>query len=292
MIITKLIGGLGNQMFQYALGRHLAEKHHALLKLDISGFETYTLHKYALGTFNIQESFASPQEIKSLTRLKAGILKKIIRRIAGGPPLLAASHVIEQRRFHFSPDILELPDNIYLEGSWQSEKYFSAIADVIRREFTVKSHQTGKDKELAEQITAHESVSLHIRRADYISNPHTQQIHGVCDMAYYSQCIEQLSQKVNAPHFFIFSDDPEWACANMKLHYQYTIVDHNKADKNYEDLRLMSLCKYHIIANSTFSWWGAWLSPYGQKIVFAPQRWLKSEAYEVDDLIPAQWIKI
>ena len=292
MIIVKLIGGLGNQMFQYALGRHLAEKHNTLLKLDISGFETYTLHKYALGAFNIQENFASPQEVQSFTRLKAGVLKKIIRRLAGGPPLLASTHVIEKKKFHFCPDILELPDNIYLEGSWQSEKYFSAIAEIIRREFTVESPQAGKDKELADQIAEHESVSLHIRRADYVSDAHTQQVHGTCDMNYYFQCIEQLSQKIKAPHFFIFSDDPEWAYANMKLRYQYTIVDHNNADKNYEDLRLMSLCKYHIIANSSFSWWGAWLSQYDQKIVFVPQRWLKSEAYEVDDLIPAKWIKI
>ncbi|MBT9150861.1 MAG: O-antigen biosynthesis glycosyltransferase WbnK [candidate division WS2 bacterium] len=135
-------------------------------------------------------------------------------------------------------------------------------------------------------------MSLHIRRGDYVFNLHTNQFHGTCDLDYYFRCVEYLTTKVKNPHFFIFSDEPEWARNNLKLSYPTTLVDHNEADKNYEDLRLMSQCKYHIIANSTFSWWGAWLSQNPEKIVFAPKRWLKSDDYNPKDLMPDKWIKV
>ena len=292
MIITKLIGGLGNQLFQYAVARHLAEIHRAVLKIDISGFETYKLHKYSLWPFNIQENFASPEELTALRVRKQGIVERVIRLVLPRPPKPAPTYIREKKLFHFDPDILNLPDSVYLDGSWQSEKYFVDIEAVIRQEFTVRTPQRGKDKELAELIASCESVSLHIRRGDYVSNFHTAQILGTCDLDYYFRCVECLTQTVKHPHFFIFSDEPEWARDNLKLSYPTTPVAHNKADKNYEDLRLMSQCKHHIIANSSFSWWGAWLGQYPEKRVFAPRYWVKSNAYSVRDLIPDEWIRV
>lgn len=271
MIIVKLTGGLGNQMFQYAFARRIAHNHKALLKLDILGFESYKLHKYSLGAFNIREDFASPEETRTL---------------------MVQTHIREKKKFHFDPEMLKLPDNVYLEGSWQSEKYFANINSVIRQEFRVKTPQTGKDKKLAEQIASCQSVNLHVRRGDYISDPQTNQVHGNCSLDYYFRCIEYLRQKVKNPHFFIFSDDPEWAGNNLKLSYPMTLVNHNKANKNYEDLRLMSQCKHHIIANSTFSWWGAWLNQNPRKIVLAPKRWFRNNDYNPKDLIPDKWIKV
>ena len=292
MIIVKLMGGLGNQMFQYALGRRMAYVLGVKLKLDIFGFTNYKLRTYGLSPFNIQENFASPEEVTALKVRKQGIAEHVIRQVLRKPPKPAPTYIREKKLFHFDPDILDLPDGVYLEGSWQNEKYFADIEAIIRQEFTVKIPQAGKDKELAEQIASCESVSLHIRRGDYVSNSHTNQIHGTCDQEYYLRCVDCLTQTVKNPHFFIFSDEPEWAHNNLKLSYPTTILDHNKADKNYEDLRLMSQCKHHIIVNSTFSWWGAWLSQNPEKIVFAPKRWLKSNDHDSKDLIPDKWITV
>lgn len=291
MIITRLIGGLGNQLFQYAVGRHLAEIHKTELKIDTSGFETYKLHKYSLWPFNIQENFASSQEIESLTAqeqvggecMLARVLRKTLRP--------AKTHIREKKLFSFDSKILRLPDGVYLDGYWQSEKYFNNIAGIIRQETTVKFQQTGKDKGLADMIASTESVSLHIRRGDYVSNPKTRQVHGICGIDYYSRCVEHITQIVKNPHFFIFSDAPKWVRINLKLPYPNTLVDHNDADKNYEDLRLMSQCRYNIIANSSFSWWGAWLNPRKNKLVLVPKRWLAKRGVSYMDIIPARWIR-
>jgi hypothetical protein len=290
MIIVKLKGGLGNQLFQYAVARHIAEIHKTFLKIDISLFETYKLHAYSIGPFNIQENFASPEEVMALTVRKLGITERAIRRVLRRSPKFAPTYIME-KHFYCDPDILNLPDGVYLDGYWQSEKYFADIAGIIRQEFTVKTPQTGKNKELAERMASCESVSLHIRRGSYTIPPYNS-VHGTCSLDYYHRCVEYLSQKVKNPHFFIFSDEPEWARDNLKLHYPTTLVDHNSADKDYEDLRLMSQCKHHIIANSTFSWWGAWLNQNPEKIVLVPKRWFKSGDYDTKDLIPDKWIKV
>lgn len=287
MIIVRLIGGLGNQLFQYAVGRRLAHVLGTELKLDITGFETYKKRKYYLRPFNIQENFASSAEIAALVpkgRLERALAKRWQKKWP---------KYIQQRYFHFDPDILNLSDGVYLDGYWQSEKYFADIAGIIHREFTVKTPQTGKDKELAEITAATESVSLSIRRGDYVSSPDMNQFHGVCDLDYYSRCVEHITQTVKNPHFFIFGDDPQWARNNLKLPYPSTLVDHNGPDKGYEDLRLISQCKHNIIANSSFSWWGAWLNPRNEKIVIAPKQWFGEKVQDsrkMDDLLPATWI--
>lgn len=267
MIVVRLIGGLGNQFYQYAAARRLAQKLNTELKLDISGFETYKLHKYALSPFNIRENFATPDEIASLRH-------------------------VQEKSFHFDPDILNLGDNVYLDGYWQTEKYFADIADIIRYEFSVRSSQIGRDMQISQQIASCQAVSLHIRRGDYVSNPTTNQVHGTCDVDYYRKCVEQLSQTVKNPHLFIFSDDPQWAVENLKLPYPTTVIDHNGPEKNYEDMRLMSQCSHHIIANSSFSWWAAWLNPRTDKKVFAPRRWFRTNEKNIKDLIPKEWNKV
>lgn len=287
MIITKLIGGLGNQMFQYAVGRHLAYKNKTKLKLDISGFKSYKLRRYELGCFNIVEDFANDIDIK-IFNLKRGlerrfnILKKLNKNIL----------YTEKVKFKFDPEVLKCKGNIYLNGSWQSEKYFKDIETDIRREFTVKIPQIGKNKKIARQISSCKSpVSLHMRRGDYVFNPHTNQILGTCTLDYYYRCVKYLARRVMNPHFFVFGDDPKWARNNLKLSYPTTFIDHNCPDKGYEDLRLMSQCKHHIIANSSFSWWGAWLAKNKNKIILVPKKWLNINL-KTPDLLPNNWIKI
>jgi len=285
MIIVRLKGGLGNQLFQYAAGRRLAQHHKTILKIDISIFESYKVHEYSLGVFNIQENIASADEIGSLTARDKGI-KNLILRIFGKPRAR-----INENHFHFDRRILSLPDNVYLDGYWQSEKYFSGIFDIIKSEFTVKAPQVGRNKEISGMIYSAESVSLHIRRGTYLKPPYNY-THGICPPEYYYSGIKYLESKIKHPHFFVFSDDPQWARDNLKLSYPVSYVDNNSAGKGYEDLRLMSQCKYHIIANSTFSWWGAWLSNYPGKIIIAPKRWFNVSRHNAADVYPARWVKL
>jgi len=284
------MGGLGNQMFQYAAGRRLAHVLGTELKLDITGFNNYKLRSYSLGNLNIQEDFATLEEIDTLT--KPGVIERLRAKLLRRPPRPTSTYIREKLSFHFDPDILSLSDGVYLDGYWQSEKYFADIAGIIRREFTVKTPQTGKNKELAEMVTSTESVSIHFRHGDYVSNPSANAILGVCNLDYYFHCIEHLTQTVKNPHFFVFSDDPQWVRESLKMPYPMTIVDHNERDKDYEDLRLMSQCKHHIIANSTFSWWGAWLVQRKDKMVFAPKSWHACKKFDTRDLIPDKWARI
>ena len=291
MIIVKIMGGLGNQMFQYAAGRRLAAFHNALLRLDISDFVDYNLHNYGLSAFNIKESIATPAEIQFLKEPESSSFKKKLKKLLRQPSKLGITH-IREKQYHFGPEILTMHDSVYLDGYWQSEKYFGDIADIIRNEFTVTLPQSDKNMELAQQITSCESVSLHVRRGDYVTDEKTNTIHGTCDLAYYEHCIERLTKKIPAPHFFIFSDDPEWTEKNLKMTHPATFVSHNGSEKNYEDLRLMSQCRHHIIANSSFSWWGAWLGQHRNAIVYAPKRWFNSPSFNTQDLLPDAWTRI
>ncbi|ABQ25874.1 alpha-1,2-fucosyltransferase [Geotalea uraniireducens] len=293
MIIARLQGGLGNQMFQYAVGLHLALTHNVELKIDITMFSDYKWHTYSLRPFNIRESIATEEEIKALTDVKMDRpYKKIdnfLCRLLRKSQKISATHV-KEKHFHYDPDILKLPDNVYLDGYWQSEKYFKEIENIIRQTFIIKNPQLGRDKELACKILSTESVCLHIRRGNYVTDKTTNSVLGPCDLSYYSNCIKSLAGNNKDPHFFVFSNDHEWVSKNLKLDYPTIYVDHNNEDKDYEDLRLMSQCKHHIIANSTFSWWSAWLCSNPDKVIYAPQKWFRVDEYNTKDLLPSNWL--
>lgn len=290
MIVVKIIGGLGNQLFQYALGRTIAYKKNTTLKLDITSFKTYNLHNYALSNFNIAEKIATEEEIQRLI-CPSGMRGLQSKLIQASKPYYNRS-CVKELDFNFEPNIIKVSSNVYLDGYWQSEKYFEDIEDIIRNEFVVTSPQEGLNRELGNQIESCESVSIHIRRGDYVSNSHTNKTHGTCDMDYYLHSIKYLTKTVKTPHFFVFSDDIEWARLNLMLPYPVTFIDNNGPEKNYEDLRLMTQCKHNIIANSSFSWWGAWLNKNPEKIVLAPEKWFNDSSINTDDLIPDGWIRI
>lgn len=300
MIIVKLIGGLGNQLFQYALGRQLAEINSTILKLDLSGFEEYKLQRYALQPFEIWQNIATIEEIETFKqknstrqlRLSSKIGRRLGFQFYPTFNFYQNTIVINEKQFSFDPSVLELKGNIYLDGYWQTEKYFVKIKDILLREFSIKYKQDSINTELAMQIKNTESVSIHIRRGDYISNPKTNQVHGVCSMDYYQKSVNQIVQQFPNCHFYIFSDDHSWVKDNFKVNLPMTMVDHNDASTNYEDLRLMSLCNHNIIANSSFSWWGACLNKNSEKIVIAPERWFNDPTVDTSDLIPENWIKI
>ncbi len=287
MVIARLIGGLGNQLFQYALGRTIAASRSTTLKLDITDYETYKVQAYALHHFNVIESFATRDEIR---RLRGGgwMAKRLSRRLHRLIPFRKDSYVLE-KGFAFDPEVLKSPDDVYLEGYWQSEKYFASTEGLLRREFTIRQSLSGRNQEMAARIAGCNTVSLHVRRGDYVSNPNASRVHGLCGADYYQAAVRRIAEIVPQPHLFVFSDDPEWAARNLHLDHPMTIVTGNDTQRDYEDLHLMSLCRHHIVANSSFSWWGAWLDTNPDKIVIVPARWFAREQHDTRDLFPPAW---
>lgn len=292
MVIANLIGGLGNQMFQYAAGRAVSLAHNALLKLDISGFASYELHQgFELERiFNCSVEIAKVSDVNSIFGWQSN---SIIRRLLSKPNMLvfrSKGFVIEPH-FHYWPGIKNVPSDCYLTGYWQSEKYFAEFTDLIRNDFTFKLPMECKNVEIANQINQVNAVSLHVRRGDYVRNTNTTATHGLCSLAYYHAAIQYVAERVEQPEFFVFSDDIAWVRNNLKIDFPCQYVDHNHGLDSYNDMRLMSSCKHHIIANSSFSWWGAWLNPNADKIVVAPKRWFANQT-DTRDLSPQSWVRL
>ena len=290
VVVTRLIGGLGNQLFQYAAGRALAVRHNVPLRLDTQSFEGYRPRFYALDHFKIEASVLSAEERSELrlNRKSWGHLDRFINWVLHLPSL----PVVLEKGFEFDSAIFDAPTSCVLAGYWQSPKYFAAIEPQIRSEFTIKDKLDGRNQELARQISESMAVSLHVRRGDYVENALTNRYHGTCSPEYYRSAEQLLRDRIGNIRLFVFSDDPDWAEAKLRFVSPVTIVRHNGPDRDYEDLRLMTLCSHHIIANSTFSWWGAWLCPNQDKVTIAPSDWFKEAKHGADDLIPEDWIRI
>ena len=299
MIIVKLIGGLGNQLFQYSFGRYMAELNSTMLKLDITGFDNYKLHRYALHCFEFNPNIASIDEIVAFRNENKNFINRFFIQtvrnstIFTNPTLKYYTNTIfiKEKNPLFDSTLLNLRGNLYLEGYWQSEKYFLPIRNTLLKELKVRFEQDSMNSLLANQIRNTSSVSIHIRRGDYVNNQVTQQIHGICTIDYYQNAVKKIVRKISDPHFFIFSDDPDWVIENFKIDFPMSIICNNDASNNYEDLRLMSLCKNNIIANSSFSWWAAWLNTNPDKLVMVPEKWYTDPKINTYDLIPKGWEK-
>ena len=289
MVVVSLLGGLGNQLFQYAVGRAVASRHRTSLQLDITAFEVYKLHAYSLQHFNIQEAFAYRG---AMARMFGHPSNRYLRGLRRHLPYFWLRSVKETTQYRFDPGIFEKGRNVLLYGFWQNERYFQDVAEQLRLELRVRAGPDAENAAMARAMQGVEAVSVHVRRADYVSDSRTLQKHGACSTDYYRAAIRELATSVRNPHYFVFSDDPAWAQANLTFDHPVTFVAHNKADRNYEDLRLMTLCRHHIIANSSFSWWGAWLGTNPGRIVIAPQRWMNDDAVDTSDLIPGTWRRI
>lgn len=263
MKIIEIKGGLGNQMFQYAYGRSLMIKKNKNVIFDDSFFENNssdTKRLFCLNNFNLNNSI-------NFNNKKENIFLKNLRKIYS-----------------------KITGNY---GFYQSEKYFKNIENIIREEFALKNPLTDKSKKWEEKINLSPiSVSIHIRRGDYINNLETNKYHGVCGIEYYKKAINLLENKIGKNfEIFIFSDDIEWAKNNLSFNQQINFVSSPEIP-DYEEMYLMSLCKHNIIANSTFSWWGAWLNKNPDKIVIGPNQWFAKKISDNLDILPSDWIKI
>ena len=292
MVITNLIGGLGNQMFQYAAGRALSLECGVPLRLDVSGFAAYDLHQgFELGTiFNGAFDISDEADVRGILGWQyAHSIRRVVFR--SSMALFRRKGFVVEPHFHYWHGIKEVPCDCYITGYWQSEKYFSKFSEQIREDFIFRLQLVKQNADLAKQITQTNAVSLHVRRGDYVNNPITTATHGLCSLDYYRAAIQYVSERVKKPQFFVFSDDIDWVKHNLKIEFPCIYVDHNQGAESYNDMRLMSLCQHHIVANSSFSWWGAWLNPSLCKIVVAPKQWFANQN-DVCDLLPKGWVKL
>lgn len=289
MIVIKLMGGLGNQMFQYAAARGLAEHHNTKVGLDLSWFkevladEKTTTRQYELELYKIKARLVNRD---GLQLYRQGSLKKYL------PSGKSKFLFVEEHGHAYNKFFKNLPDNSYLLGWLQSEKYFIDIADKIREELTPKQPLDKVNAGLIKQIQLKPSVSLHVRRGDYAADVKTKAFHGLLPLSYYQKAIEIIQKKVPQANLFVFSDDIAWIRQNLKSTWPATYVSHNTGRDSYKDIVLMSHCQHNIIANSSFSWWGAWLNDHPDKIVIAPKNYFKDKQEDVSDQIPESWIKL
>lgn len=300
MIVVQLRGGLGNQMFQYAAGRALAAQMGTVLKLDISDYKLSPQRRYELHSFCASPQLATEAELACFQQPPYTWQERWALRLAGK---LGFPHFVQRlqpagRKIYEQPVLLlanfaGAAGDLYLIGYWQSEAYFRDIRADLLQEFSVKYPPNEHNRQTAAQIQSVNAVALHVRRGDYVQQPQTNQMHGVCGIDYYLRAVDYIVQRTVAPHFFIFSDDMEWVKANLHLDFPTTYVEHNTVAPAYADLRLMTLCRHHIIANSSYSWWGAWLANAGaEQIVVAPQRWFEDTTQIAAAIVPERWVRL
>lgn len=294
MIITELNGGLGNQMFQFACGRAFSLRSGTELLMDettlLDGQKNgkVTPRHYELGIFTLGHNRATAKQRRQF--FPENIVRKGLRKIFNYNP------VITEGSNAINDFLVKKTSNAFLRGYWQSEKYFQRIEKTIRKDLEFSASKSEQTKAWAEKINASTAVSVHIRRGDYAENEHTKNFHGLLGISYYEKAMSVIEQqKINNLKYYFFSDDAEWVKKEIiKDNKNYFFIGHNTGADNWQDMYLMSCCKHHIIANSSFSWWGAWLNTDENKMVIAPKNWFAHTAAndQTRELIPMSWHRI
>ncbi|MEO8886362.1 MAG: alpha-1,2-fucosyltransferase [Mucilaginibacter sp.] len=292
MIVVKLMGGLGNQMFQYAFGKYLAHKHQTDLKLDISFLhnrkvktKNHVYRNYDLDIFELTPQFASAKEVDKLTTYFSNrYLHFVAKKLMGN----TKAHVYEVD-MSFMPMAFNSPDNVYLEGYWQSEKYFKPVFEILKNDFMIKGDMPDDVKFLSEKILSSQAVCINVRRGDFLVNS----THGVCSPEYYYKAEQEILSNYPDATFFVFSDDIAWCIENLKFSVSTNFVQHSYAGNKFKwDFYLMTQSKHFIIANSSFGWWGAYLAKHADKMVIAPGKWVQNDRLYNADIYPENWITI
>jgi len=285
MIYARLLGGLGNQLFQYATARAVALRNGAELVLDARLCRDDDHTRYGLGAFAIRARRALPAELPP--GRDRPLAHALWRRFGRHP------RFVRERGLGFNPSVLSLGDDVYLHGYFQSERYFADQADILRDELTIIDPPTAPVAAMAARIAGVPAVSVHLRRGDYVTDSRAARAHGGVGADYYDRALRLVAERAGIePVVFVFSNDPGWARENLRLAFETRIVAVADATRPHDDLRLMAACRHHVIVNSTFSWWGAWLDPNPEKIVVAPRRWFADPGLSNPDILPAGWISV
>jgi Glycosyl transferase family 11 len=284
MVIVKIWGGLGNQLFQYSFGKYLSVKLGTAVKYDIqttNSLHNFTQRDFVLSAFNVTLDTASAAEISERKFFSNLQLARIERKLAQQFPSFFKKHFVEQN-IPQQPGSFVLNNNCYYEGYWQSYEYLLPVETQLRKEITLKEPLSANAAKTLAAMQQCMPVSIHVRRTDYLQ--HANLIS--CSMRYYNAAIAYTRAQFGNVQFFVFSDDIAW-CRQNFIGSEFTFVEGNS---NYEDLVLMSECSHQIIANSTFSWWAGWLNSNPQKKVIAPKSWHTLKDKDDSRLLPKDWL--
>ncbi|MBC7893497.1 MAG: alpha-1,2-fucosyltransferase [Sphingobacteriaceae bacterium] len=281
MVISRITSGLGNQLFQYACGRALSLCQGVPMKLDLQNFQDFKNRRYALNALALKATEATPEEVNEFLKNDTPWQRLVMPR--------ARRRVRRETGFGFDETLLRAGPDVYLIGYWQSPRYFEDVESEIRRELVWRIPPPPPTQAVLEKISAPKTVSIHVRRGDYVSNPGYAKRFGALPLTYYERALQYLAERETDLHGVIFSDEPAWVKATFPQLIPFTVVEGNEAT---EDLRLMTACRRHVIANSTFSWWGAWLAPFPDKTVLAPARFFNDSTLPDRDLVPEAWVRI
>lgn len=292
-IYSYLQGGLGNQMFQYAIARSLSIHYGVDFRLDCSWFKNQHLgvtpRTLDLQFLRINQNLIHDQ-LPSLPKRK--LLLSLQTYLPIGPIIKKQANA-----FSFDAELFNLKKmgskDLYLFGYWQSYKYFDEIRSELQNEFQASTDYPAPYAAYLKLIQTSESVMIHIRRGDYVNSPSAAQFHGALSLDYYLSAIKEFSARNKDIHFFVFSDDLLWAKSALPKDLQITFIETSLTEtSSVHELQLMTECKHHIIANSSFSWWGAWLKKDPAGSVFTPNRWVANENLDLHNLLPKNWIKL
>ncbi|MDC3174673.1 alpha-1,2-fucosyltransferase [Candidatus Pelagibacter sp.] len=279
-IKVKLSGGLGNQMFQFATGFAVAKKNNVKLILDLK----YINRRHLFNGFELDNVFNIYSKVSFLNKgfsFKSFNFKDVFNK------LNLNFYNFEEPHFHYTSKILDIPKHSFLDGYWQSELYFKDYFKEIKEIFTFSDPPDKQNNLIINDINQTNSVSIHIRRGDFLLKKNNNHLTDLKD--YYLKAINETSKIFKNPKYFIFTDDPLWVAENFDLNHSYINVNINHGNKSFLDMYLMSLCKSNIIANSSFSWWSAWLNNKTDKIIYAPKNWFNDQSISTIDLIPKTW---
>ena len=294
MIQVQLSGGLGNQMFQYAFGKHLALLTQSELVLDLAYIQSKlpfkkfsTPMQYELDIFNLNVDYKSLYFSNGITYplAKLEYYFKTKRNSNNYSTLIESG-------MQFNARYLEKDEPLFIQGNFQSELYFKDIEADIREDFKFIHLLEEENQQILNQIKSSNSVSIHIRRGDYLSIKNNASKFRALELDYYKNAMSILENKMENITYFVFSDDINWVKENLKTHAKTIFINHNKGKSSYIDMQLMSNCQHNIIANSTFSWWAAWLNANKNKIVVAPKTWFLIDELNQNDIVPISWISL
>lgn len=285
MKVVQFLGGLGNQMFQFAFYMALKCRFRAV-RADLTEFKSYPLHNgYELErAFGIKLDLIPEWQRKLYNNKESDPLYTMLKRLSG----LKDTIFVERTEFQYDASIFADASSKYYVGYWQNEQYFSELRNELLESFSYKKALSQNNLKLFGEIERSNSVAIHVRRGDYVGH---EFLGGICTDHYYQKAIEKIEESIENPTYFVFSNDIPWCKSNLALSQAY-FSEQNVGQSSVIDLHLMSHCKHNIIANSTFSWWGAWLNRNTKKIVIAPSKWIKSSTYDDSTMVPPSWLKI
>lgn len=280
MIITQITGGIGNQLFQFAAGFTVAKRLNTKLALHFALHKLDTKRKPAIAELLPEMNWVTDNEAAQL--IPSNTIGRFWQRILP----FRNKRFYKEPYFHFDPNLMHITDHTYLKGYWQSEKYFLQEADLLRITLLDAFSRIELSSELSSKLSEENSISVHIRKGDYLKAPYNTFYHQLTN-DYYQKAIQKLEGRV-----YVFTDDVDWVQNNLDIDLPFEIVSGFYTNSMFEDMKAMMLCHHHVLANSSFSWWTAWLSHREHKIVIAPDKWFHEGPSDTQDLIPESWIKL